>query len=156
MSAIKNRVLFGLSMVIALVALGFIVNRLVFLAHARHTTGAVIALHASNGSCSCGRRCHYPCTRFGADVQFPESESAVPLRVTAGTERGFNQPVEDSQYRIGDSVPVIYNPGDTSEAYRDTFGDVWGAPLAALFFHLVTLVGSFAKPRSFPLVHSYA
>jgi hypothetical protein len=147
MGIVKQPVLFVLSLLIAVVAVGFLIDRLIFVAHAHHTTGTVTSLYASNGSCSCGRRCHYACTRFSAAVKFPESQVDEPLIVTAGTARGTDRPVEFARYSPGDSVPVIYDPGNTRRAYRDSVTDVWGAPLMALFFHITTLFGSFTQPR---------
>ena len=136
-------------MLLALVAVWFAIDRLIFLAHARHTTGTVAAVRARDGSCSCGRHCHYSCTVFSAEVRFPESESPMPLVVTAGSARDYGQPVSLARYRIGNSVPVIYNPGHTNEAYRDTVKDVWGTPIELFFFQFVTLIGSFSQRRSF-------
>lgn len=149
MRAIKTPVLFGISMLLGLVALCFAIDRLTFLAHAQHTTGTVAAVHAHNDLCSCGRHCSYNCTVFRAEVQFPESAGPRPLVVTAGSARGYDQPLNLAWYGIGSSVPVIYNPRNTNEAYRDTVKDVWGTPIALFFFQIVTLIGSFAQRRSF-------
>jgi hypothetical protein len=150
MSAIKSPTLFVISIVIAVVALGMILDRVLFLAHARRTTGTVTHLYATNGSCSCGRRCHYSCTQFSAVVKFSASGSDTPSAstvVTAGTARQYNQPLTRAQYREWDSVPIVYDSRHGNRAYRDTVSDVWGAPFMALFFHLVTLMGSFSEHR---------
>ena len=151
MGLIKSPILFVVSLMIAVVALGFVLDRVIVLARAQHTTGTVSALHARNGSCSCGRHCHYACTRFSADVRFPESDVDAPLVVTAGTARGDDEPLELARYRPGDPVPVVYDPRNTARAYRDSIGDVWGAPLMAFFFHIITLIGSFTQHRRFSL-----
>ena len=150
MSSIKSPALFVISILIAVVALGMILDRLLFLAHARRTTGTVTHLYARNGSCSCGRHCHYSCTKFSAAVKFSESGTDTPsasTAVTAGTARGYDQPLTGAQYRDWDSVPIVYDSRHGDRAYRDTVEDVWGTPLTALFFHFVTLVGSFSQHR---------
>jgi hypothetical protein len=145
MSAIKSPVMFWFSMVLALVVLGFVADRTLFLMRAVVTTGNVVDLSASNGSCSCGRHCRYACTKFQAQVSFQATESPAALWVSAGTAHGHDCPVAQARYGIGDSVPVIYNPRNPAEAYRNSFADVWGTPLVALFFQIVTLISSFAK-----------
>jgi hypothetical protein len=148
MSAIKSPTLFWFSMLLALIVLGFVADRALFLMHALKTTGNVVDLSAANGSCSCGRRCHYDCTKFQAQVRFQASETPAALWVSAGTAHGYDCPVAQARYIIGAVVPVIYNPRHPSEAYRDTFMDVWGTPLMTFFFQIVTLFGSFAKRQS--------
>lgn len=150
MSAVKSPTLFVISILIAVAAVGLIIDRILFMAHARHTTGTVTNLYARNGSCSCGRRCHYSCTKFSAQVKFSELGGDRPSAstvVTAGTARGYDQPITLAQYRDWDSVPIVYDSRDAYRAYRDTVEDVWGTPLAALFFHVVTLFGSFSEHR---------
>lgn len=137
--------MFWFSMVLALVVLGFVADRTLFLLHAVKTFGNVADLSAANDSCSCGRRCHYDCTKFQAQVHFQASETPAALWVSAGSAHGYDCPVTQARYGIGDSVPVIYNPHHPGEAYRDTFSDVWGTPLMALFFQIITLFGSFTK-----------
>jgi Protein of unknown function (DUF3592) len=145
MSAIKSPVMFWFSMALALVVLGFVADRTLFLMRAVDTTGNVVNLSASNGSCSCGRRCHYACTKFQAQVSFQATEAPAALWVSAGSAHGYDSPVAQARYGLGDSVPVLYNPRNPAEAYRNTFTDVWGTPLVALFFQIVTLISSFTK-----------
>jgi hypothetical protein len=145
MSAIKSPVMFWFSMLLALVVLGFVADRTLFLMRAVDTSGSVVDLSASNGSCSCGRHCRYACTKFQAQVSFQAAERPALLWVSAGSAHGYDCPVAQARYATGDQVPVIYNPHNPSEAYRNTFADVWGTPLTALFFQIVTLISSFTK-----------
>ena len=147
MSAIKSPVMFWFSMVLVVVVLGFVADRALFLLHAVHTTGDVVDLSAANGSCSCGRRCSYSCTKFKAQVSFQASDTPAALWVSAGSAHGYDCPVAQARYGIGATVPVIYNRHNPAEAYRDTFMDVWGTPLMALFFQIVTLISSFTDRR---------
>ena len=137
--------MFWFSMALALVVLGFVADRTLFLLRAVKTSGDVVDLSAQNGSCSCGRHCSYACTKFQAQVHFQATDTPAALWVSAGSAHGYDCPVAQARYGIGDSVPVIYNPHNPVEAYRDTFADVWGTPLMALFFQIITLVSSFTK-----------
>jgi hypothetical protein len=145
MSAIKSPVMFWFSMLLALVVLGFVADRTLFLMRAVNTTGNVVNLSATNSSCSCGRRCRYSCTKFQAQVSFQAAAAPAALWVSAGSAHGYDCPVSQARYDLGDSVPVIYNPRNPAEAYRNSFADVWGTPLTALFFQIVTLISSFTK-----------
>ena len=145
MSAVKSPVMFWFSMVLVLVVLGFVADRTLFLMRAVDATGNVVDLSAANGSCSCGRHCSYACTKFLAQVSFQAAGTPAALWVSAGTAHGHDCPVAQARYGIGDQVPVIYNPHNPTEAYRNTFMDVWGTPLMALFFQIVTLISSFGK-----------
>jgi hypothetical protein len=145
MGTVKSPFLFVLSLIIGLVAVGSTLDRLVFLAHAQHTTGTIVSMHARNDSCRCGKGCSYACTSFSADVKFPESQIDEPLVVTAGTARGHDQSVGFAQYRPGDVVPVVFDPNNTRRAYRDSLGDVWGVPFILFFICIVTLVLSFIE-----------
>jgi hypothetical protein len=145
MSAVKSPVMFWFSMVLALVVLGFVADRVLFLVRAEHTTGNVVDLRGSNGNCSCGRHCSYSCTKFQAQVGFQAGAEPAALWVSAGSAHGYDCPVSQARYAIQDSVPVIFNPHHPAEAYRDTLTDVWGAPMMVLFFQIVTLISSFTK-----------
>lgn len=145
MNRIKSPVLFWFSMALALVVLGFVADRALFLWHAVETTGNVVELSASNGSCSCGRHCSYSCTKFRAQLSFQTAATSAALWVSAGTAHGYDCPVSQARYDIGASVPVIYNPRNPGEAYRNSFADVWGAPLITLFFQIATLISSFTN-----------
>ncbi|HEV2701349.1 MAG TPA: hypothetical protein VGV09_06950 [Steroidobacteraceae bacterium] len=145
MSAVKSPVMFWCSMALALVVLGFVADRTLFLLRAVHTTGNVVELRGANGSCSCGRHCSYSCTKFQAQVSFQAGQEPATVWVSAGSAHGYDCPVTQARYTIEDSVPVIFNPHHPAEAYRDTVSDVWGTPLMVLFFQIVTLVSSFTK-----------
>jgi hypothetical protein len=147
MSAVKSPVLFACSLVLAVVFLGFVADRVLFLIGAVHTTANVVNLSAENARCSCGKRCHYDCTKFQAQVSFETAQAPAAVWVSAGSAHGYDCPVAQARYGIGDPVPVLYNPRRPSEAYRNTVGDIWGAPLVALLFQVVTLIGSFSERR---------
>ena len=117
MSAIKSPVMFWFSMALALVVLGFVADRTLFLIRAMDATGNVVDLSATNGSCSCGRRCRYACTKFQAQVSFQANETPAALWVSAGSAHGYDCPVAQARYGIGATVPVIYNRHNPAEAY---------------------------------------
>lgn len=145
MSAVKSPVMFWFSMILALLVLGFVADRTLFLLRAVRTTGNVVDLRGSNGSCSCGRHCSYSCTKFQAQVRFQANAMPAALWVSAGSAHGYDCPVAQARYSIDDSVPVIFNPHNPSEAYRDTPGDIWGTPVMVFFFQIITLISSFSK-----------
>ncbi|HTV78178.1 MAG TPA: DUF3592 domain-containing protein [Steroidobacteraceae bacterium] len=118
-----------------------------FLVRAVHTSGNVVDLSSINGRCSCGRRCHYDCTKFRAQVSFNTAQAPAALWVSAGSAHGYDCPVTQARYVVGDPVPVAYNPRRPTEAYRDSLGDIWGAPLTTLLFQIFTLIGSFSQRR---------
>ena len=145
MPPIKNKLLFAISMVLVVVVLGFVVNRVTFLVRADRAIGAVTALYASNGRCG-GKRKHN-CTEFSADVKYSVQDSDYQLHVSAGSVRGWNHPVSQADYRMGSTVPVLYNRHNPSQSYRDTFFDVWGAPLMAFVAQISMFFGSFSERR---------
>jgi hypothetical protein len=77
--------MFACSLVLALVVLGFVADRTLFLLRAMRTTGNVVDLNATNGRCRCGKRCHYDCTKFQALVSFQTRDAPATLWVSAGS-----------------------------------------------------------------------
>jgi hypothetical protein len=99
--------MFRRSMVLALVVLGFVADRTLFLLRAMRTTGNVVELNAANGSCRCGRRCHYDCTKFQVLVSFQARDTPATLSVGAGTAHGYNAPPSSAQYGVGNPLRRI-------------------------------------------------
>jgi hypothetical protein len=141
--------MFVCSMVLALVVLGFVADRTLFLLRAVRTTGNVVDLNATNGRCRCGKRCHYDCTKFQALVRFQTREEPATLWVSAGTSHGHNAALASAQYGVGNPVPVVFNPRNPTEAYRNSLWDVWGLPILTFFFQIATLIGSFTQRRHY-------
>ena len=145
MPPVKNKLLFAVSMVLVVVVLGFVVERVTFLMRAEHAVGEVTELSSSNGRC--GGKHKYNCTTFRANVRYSVNGEDRDLDVSAGSSRGHNRPLSDANYVRGSKVPVLYNPRNRNQAYRDTFFDVWGAPLMAFVAQISMFFGSFSERR---------
>jgi len=148
MPEVKSRWLFLVSMALALVAVGYVADRLIFLARAEHTTGEVVEVTSRNDSCKTGKSGSYPCTVFTAQVRYYSAQGVErSVEVRAGVARGRDRRLSHATYKVGSPVEIIYNPRRASEAYRDYKMDIWGKPLFVLFGHLATLFGSFTARR---------
>ena len=146
MPPVKNKLLFVVSMALVLVVLGFVADRVVFLVRAEHATGEVTELSSYNTTCG-RKRSRHACTQFRAHVRYTVNDEERSLDVSAGSSRGNNRPLSEANYARGSKVPVLYTPRNPNQAYRDTFFDVWGAPLMAFFPQIATLVGAFSEKR---------
>ena len=144
MPPIKNMWLFLVSMALVFVVLGFVVERLLFLAGADRTTGEVtnVTSHNSRRGARGGPR-----TFFHADVSYVVRDQTYSVYVPAGKRRGRDQPLSYAQYEIGSSVPMVYLRRNPTKAYRDAFWDIWGTPLMWFFGQIATLFGSFSERR---------
>lgn len=146
---IKHRWLAAISLILLLLALGFAIDRILFLKTATETQGTVISVDSSNGRCGGGkRRRSRPCTRFVSIVQFADLEARPQqLSISSGSRRGHDQPSTYSRLPIGKSVSILYDPNDPSKAFENTTWGVWGIPLMLLFGQLITFVISLMEPR---------
>lgn len=146
---IKQPWLMVVSGLIFIACLYFIFDRLIFLQSAERVNGSVESLSSSNGRCGGGRRRRsYPCTRFNARVRFTTSAgqpSAVQL--SAGSARGHDVSTASASRRVGQAVPIVYDPKSPTRAYEDTTWGVWGVPIMSLIFQIVTFFMSFLEPK---------
>lgn len=144
---IRQPWLFAVSMVCLLIAIGFTVERTIFLLGAERTQGTVVAIDGRNATC--GKKKHrYSCTQFTATVHYTIPSGAVlAIDIGAGSSRGSDQPATNASRRTGDPVRVVYSPKNPSKAYQDSFFGVWGAPVIAAVFQIATLFGSMAEGR---------
>jgi hypothetical protein len=143
--SIKKPFWFWSSVALAVVVVYFVLDRTVFLVRAERTTGVVTEVHGVNTRC--GRKRKHNCTRFTARVRFTAQIQEYTFSVSAGSARGHRQPLSRADYDVGESVPVVYNPGRPEQAYRDAFWDVWGTPVLAFFFQIAALLGSFQEKK---------
>jgi hypothetical protein len=137
---VKNQLLFVISMTLLLAFCWSVISQLLFLSRAERAVGVVREVRAQNGRCG-GKRRH-DCTRFHAMVEFQSAGSRQSSYLSAGDARGHGQPLSKARYRIGDPVPVVFDPSRPEEVYRDKFLDVWGSSLAWLALQIVSLVAS--------------
>jgi hypothetical protein len=132
---------FVISMIVAAVFLYFIADRSIFLARAEETVGEVTNLTSVNSRCG-SRRSRHACTKFSAEVRFFGAGDSQVLNVSAGSSRGHYRPLSAARHYRGERVNVVYNPRNPREAYRDTFWDVWSAPIVTLFVQIASLFAS--------------
>ena len=148
---IKQPWLAALSGIFLIVAIGFAINRVMFILNSKKTTGTVVSVTGSNHTCSSGskrNRHTYPCTQYSATIEFiPEGLAKHDFSVGAGSSRGYDRPIQNASLRTGENLPVIYNSKDPNEVYRDTLFDVWGAPIMALVAQIGSLFASLSEPR---------
>ena len=147
---IKQPWLFGISMVLLLVAGGFATERLWFLSHAEKVQGTVVEITAQDGRCGGGgkRRRSYTCTRYTAHIQFAtRNGGSGGLSVGAGRSRGKGQPTSWASYRVSQTLPVVYDPRNEAKAYLDSIMGVWGTPIFILIAQFSTLIASVSESR---------
>jgi len=134
---------------LAVVLIGYVIERMIFLSTAVKASGTVISVDAHNGRCGGGRRrAKNPCTKFNSTVEF-QASNGRPYRfsVSSGSTRGSDKPTSNARLKIGAAVPVVYSPKDPSKAYEDSLWGVWAIPIFLFVGHLAALVASFMEPR---------
>lgn len=125
----------------------FVVDRLVFLATAERVMGTVTELTSRNDTCGSERN-RYRCTKFRAEVAFEaKTGGSFTIDISAGQERGHDEPLSRALYEEGSQVEVVYSPRNPSKAYQNTLFGVWGAPIIAFGVQISTLLGSFSEGR---------
>jgi hypothetical protein len=145
---IRRPFLLVVAAVLLLASAGLFVERALFALRAQKTAGNVIAVDAANDRCGSRRRSRHPCTKFTATVQFSTTKGEVRTHaVSAGSRRGYDQPPSSATLHEGDPVRVLYDPRSPSRAYRDSTGELWGAPLACGAGAALSAVSSFFTPR---------
>lgn len=115
-AAILTLIALGAGMI--LVAGGLVVARLLFLAGAARTEGRVVALKGAGAGAEAGG----PSQALRPVVRFPDRD---------GRAVEFTVPVASSlpRYRIGDPVPVRFDPRNPSRKARvESFLGLWFAP----------------------------
>lgn len=55
--------------------------------------------------------------------------------------------ISQAKHLVGQQVPVAYDPDRPGRAYRDSFWDIWGAPLMTFFVQLFAFFGGFSEKR---------
>jgi hypothetical protein len=133
-----------------LVALGFVVERVLFLQKAEQVTGVVSDISSYNDRCgrSGKHRRRYACTKYNATIDFTTLRGeSVRLTVSAGSTRGQDRPISNASKRVNQSVAVVYDPDNPAKAYEDTLFGVWGVPILIFIFQIAAMIGSLTKGR---------
>jgi hypothetical protein len=147
---------FALIALALLVAAGwFVMDRLTFLHTAERTAGKVVSVSARNDRCG-GRRSRHSCTRYTAHINFSplHSSGTYNLSISAGSHRGYDQPVNYASHTTGDAVQVVYNPKKPDEAYEDSLMGVWGTPIMLAIGQLISFFTSLTEPRRRSMLNS--
>jgi hypothetical protein len=129
-------------MLAAIVLLGLVAQRALFLMRAQHTTGTVAHLGSKNDLCGIGRTSH-ECTRFYAQLNFDDTLGIAPATVAAGDADGHDVPLSHAIYRVGEALPVLYNPNHPTQVHVDSFLDLWGSSVKTFLVLIFTLMAYF-------------
>jgi hypothetical protein len=132
----------ALLLLIAAFFLYWTAQKAVFLARAEPATGRV-ALRASQRP-SHSRRLSG--TYFYATVEFQAVGRAERFEVPAGSAWRKGRPTSEAAYRIGDPVPVLYDPKEPYSAERNAFWDLWQGPFWVLCILLAGLLANLSRP----------
>jgi formylglycine-generating enzyme required for sulfatase activity len=138
---IKNWFYLCIALVLCPLLAGVVIDRAHFAVVSSATAGVVVVVTARNDRCG-GRRSRYACTKFSATLRYEARGSSYFIDVSAGRVRGHDQPVSLSDYRVGQHEKVSYNPRKPSEAYRNTFWDIWGEPVGIFFLQICAFLGA--------------
>lgn len=146
---IKQPVFAFLAFLLLLAVAWFIADRVKFLHTAERTKGTVTNVQSYNDRCGGGRRrSSYSCTKFRAYVEYTLPGNAkYNICISAGSKRGYDQPLSGASYHVGMPVNVVYNPGKPTEAYEDTMMGVWGTPIMIAVFQVITFIVSLTEPK---------
>lgn len=146
---IKQPLMAVISLILLVVAIGFTIERGLFVYRANKTLGTVTKIYSENSRCGGGRRrSSYPCTKYSADFEFASTLGmTVRFNTSVGRCRGHDQPERCSGLQVGQIEPVIYDPGKPERAYHDRGINVWFVPIMLFVFQVITMVTSFSHGR---------
>lgn len=137
--------LFMVSIALLAVFCCLLASRLLFLSHAERCVGVVREVEARNGRC--GRKGRTECTKFSGLVEFQTTSGRHYVRLDGGRVNGHNKHPSLGLYRIGEPVPIVFNPDHPQEFYRDKLWDLWGFPGFLLLCQIFTLLASLRDPE---------
>lgn len=127
----------------------FAIDRALFLQRAEATNGTTMSVSSHNGRCGGGRRRRsHPCTKFKAAISFRTSSGVQSeLKLDAGSAPYHDQPTSRARYRVGQAVPVLYDPKNPGKAFHNSFLGIWGTPLWVGLGSLSLFVGALQQGR---------
>ena len=146
---IKRKLWFVVSVMFASVWLYFAAQRVYFLSKSVRADGEVVAVTARNAKCNQGGSGSGStrCTMFTAKVSYPVGNGTRVFSVSSGSAGGHNQPRGRAKYRVGASVPVLYDPASPGDVHTARFTDIWEYPLLLMIPVVTTFVMSLRKRR---------
>lgn len=141
---VRQPVAFAFGALLIAGGLVFLVQTAMFTLTAEHAVGRITEMRRSNGHC--GSKSRYPCTHFQAAVGYhTASGEAREAVLSAGSARGDNQPLGMASRRVGQQVPLLYDPDDPSEFMEDSSEGLWLAPTGLMGMGGFAIVLSFFK-----------
>ena len=141
-----TRLYLWVAALLTLPLLYFLIDRIDFVWSSKTVMSTVENVRGENDTCGGKRK--YRCTRYYAMLQYDVDDATYRIEVGAGRERGYDQPLELANHRVGQAVQVAYDPSKPARAYRDTFWDIWGAPLITFFLQICAFFGNKKEERS--------
>ena len=124
----------------------FVIDRTYFEIVSVETTGIVESIAGRDDRCGKRRR-RYSCTKFTATLRYEVQQSSYLIDVSAGTARGHGQSISKSDYYVGQSESIAYDPSRPTHAYRNKLWDIWGAPLLTFILQVCAYLGSLKDRR---------
>jgi hypothetical protein len=143
---VKSPLFFWIALLLFLPLAYFVFDRIHFVVTARPVSAEVSRVTSQNDRCG-SRRSKYNCTKYYATLRYEVQGRWHQISVSAGRQRGHNQPLSGARYRSGDREAVKYDPRQPWRAYRNTLWDIWGAPLMTFFMQIAMFVASFSDKR---------
>ena len=147
---IKQPWALAISGIFLFIAVYYVVERAFFIMSAEKTLGSVVKVESYNSRCGGGkRRSKYDCTKFTSYVRyFNLKNSPYEISLSSGSSRGHNQPDSYARLKMGESVPIIYDPKNPAKAYEDTIWGVWGVPIMLFFGQICSFLISISQPKT--------
>ena len=111
-----------------LALVGLLVHRALFLLHSERTQGRVLAVMAAKDICE-GVWKRPPCWRLAAIVQIEIGAGKTSRFPVEAATRSMDEPDRSrSRYRVGEVVPVVYDPSFPERAYVADLRNFWQMP----------------------------
>jgi hypothetical protein len=109
------------------------------IAHALRTDGVVTELIGVRA-----RRQAFVVARTESGVKIePKTRYRPQIRFTTDSGRAIELvgrvASRPARYKVGERVPVLYNPHNPTEAYLNSFWEIWFVTLMLVFFGLLTM-----------------
>jgi uncharacterized protein DUF3592 len=116
-------------------------DRVTFSMHSERARGEVVHIYPRNGRCR-SSKLSYDCTKFTAGIRV-NSKNKGPLEVLvdADSARRHDQPPSFARYKVGELIPVVFDPDHPERAYLDTIFEVWGMLVAIVVLLCASIYG---------------
>lgn len=76
-------------------------------------------------------------TYFSASIEYFVEGKKYNLTVKAGRIEGFDQPMKYADYKMGQTLKILYDYQNPNTAYVDTFWNIWGKAFMALLLSTI-------------------